>query len=158
MNNEMSQREIIQKKYKEARNNLILMLAFTLINIVLLLVGSDSMLLFSASIPYFTVLIGIASEASEILMFCILMAAVILIIYLLCWIFSKKHYGWMVVALILFIIDSIFMCVLYLWAEDFSGVLDFVIHIWVLHYVAVGVKYGAKLKKMPEEEIETEIK
>lgn len=157
MNNEIKEtsvRQIAEKKYSDARNNLILMIAFTLINLVLLVVGSESMLLFSASVPYFTVIIGIGSEIQEILMACVAIAAVILILYLLCWIFSKKHYGWMIVALILFIIDSICMCALYIFAEDISGIFDVIIHIWVLYYLIIGVKYGIQLKKMPEEAIE----
>lgn len=75
----------------------------------------------------------------------------------MCWIFSKKHYGWMIVALTLFIMDSICMCILYLYAKEFSGILDVAIHIWVLYYLIVGVKCGVKLSKIPEQEINQEL-
>lgn len=156
MNNQTTvttQREEVQQKYNNARSNLILMIAFTFINVVLLAVGSDVMMLFSATVPYFAVGIGVISENSVILMIGILIALVILSIYLLCWILSKKNYGWMIAALVLFVLDSICMCALYLLTQDFSGILDVAIHIWVLYYLIIGVKYGAQLKKLPEEEI-----
>lgn len=156
MNNQTTvttQREEVQQKYNNARSNLILMIAFTFINVVLLAVGSDVMMLFSATVPYFAVTIGVISEDSVIFIIGILIALAILSIYLLCWILSKKNYGWMIAALVLFILDSICMCVLYVLIQDFSGVLDAAIHIWVLYYLITGVKYGAKLNKLPEEEI-----
>ena len=53
--------------------------------------------------------------------------------------------------MVLFVLDSLFMVRLYLSLEDFSGILDVVIHVWVLYYLVIGVKYGHQLKKMPEE-------
>lgn len=156
MNNEVNLREEAQTKYNTARSNLILMLAFTLINVILLVVESDVMLLFSATVPYFVVAIGVGSEISSILTGCIVVAAIIMLIYLLCWFFSKKHYGWIVVALVLFILDSIAMCALYIFTQDFSGILDVVFHVWILYYLIIGVKYGSQLKKLPEEEITTQ--
>lgn len=160
MNNEIdvkNQREEVQKKYSNARSNLLLMIGLTLVNIILLLVGSDTMMLFSATVPYFVAAIGVGTEITELLIIFVAIAIAILIIYLLCWIFSKKHYGWMIVALVLFIIDSICMCGLYISIQDFSGILDVLIHIWVLYYLIIGVKSGAQLKKMPEEVIEQQI-
>ncbi len=86
----------------------------------------------------------------------IVIAVFILAIYLVCWIFSKKHYGWMIAALVLFIIDTAIMGVTYVFAGDTSGILDAVIHIWVLYYLIIGVKYGIKLKKLPAEDLEVE--
>lgn len=62
----------------------------------------------------------------------------------------------MVVALILFIIDSLLMVGFYLLAGGLeNGIFDIVIHAWVMYYLIIGVKYGAMLKKMPiEEEID----
>ncbi len=150
-----SERAIAQGKLKAARSNLLLMIVLTLLNIVLLFFKADYMLLFSATVPYFSVAVGMVSEISRFLIVGICLAAIILLAYLLCWIFSKKHYGWMIAALVLFIIDSLFMIGIYVISKDFSGVLDVVIHIWVLYYLVIGVKYGYRLKLLPKEE-ETE--
>lgn len=149
----MNTKEIAQQKYKTARNNLLLMLILTVVNIVLYVGGSETMMLFSATVPYFGIIFGMATGISTILAFCICITAAILITYLLCWILSKDHYGWMIAALVLFIIDTVAMIGLYLMMGEISGILDVAIHAWVLYYLIIGVKYGKQLKDMPEEPV-----
>ncbi len=149
----MSTKEMIQQKYKIARNNLLLMLILTVINIILYVTGSDTMMLFSATVPYFGIIIGSVAGIPAFLVFCIFISVAILIMYLLCWILSKDHYGWMIVALVLFIIDTLAMVGMYFGMGEISGILDVVIHAWVLYYLIIGVKYGKRLKNMPEEPI-----
>ena len=43
------------KRYSSARNDLLAMIILTVANIVMMFFGSESMMLFSASIPYFAV-------------------------------------------------------------------------------------------------------
>lgn len=156
MNNQQPQpltpRDAAQQKYAAARGNLLLMIMFTAINIILLFVNSDTMFLFSATVPYFSALFGQLSESTVMYTTGMVIAAVSIIIYLLCWIFSKKHYGWLIASLVFFIIDTLCMVGLYFWAEDFSGVIDLLIHIWVLYYLIMGVKWGIQLRKLPQEE------
>ena len=45
-------REAVQRKFNSARSNLLLMIILTFVNVILYFVGTDSMLLFSATIPY----------------------------------------------------------------------------------------------------------
>lgn len=149
-----------QQQYKIARSNLLLMLVLTVVNIVLLAAEADTMLLFSATVPYYlsAISMGLYAEFSQVAFIGFGIVVAILVIYLLCWIFSKKHYGWMIAALVFFILDSIAMIGLYVLAEDFSGILDLVVHIWVLYYLIIGVRYGHKLKNIsPEEAVEYEI-
>lgn len=150
----MSTKEMVQQKYKTARNNLLLMLILTVVNIVLYVTGSDTMMLFSATVPYFGIIIGSVSGSQAFLTFCICIAAAILILYLLCWILSKDHYGWMTVALVLFIIDTLAMIGMYFGLGEISGILDVVIHVWVLYYLIIGVKYGKQLKNMSDEPVD----
>ena len=151
-----SVREIAEEKFNSARSNLLLVVILTLINMVLLVVGSDSMMLFSATIPYWAMLVGIVSVAGPFFIGGIAVGVILLGIYFACWFFSKKHYGWMIAALVLFIIDTIFLAGLYLLIGDVSGWLDIIIHIWVLYYLIMGVKYGRDLKLLPEETEYTE--
>ncbi len=153
----LNEREVALKQLSVARGNLLLMIILTVINIILAAVGSDTMLLFSATVPYYVATIGILSEIGILAGTGLGIAAVILIIYLLCWIFSKKHYGWMIAALVLFILDTLAMIGIYMLYGDASGVLDIVIHAWVLYYLVIGVRYGYKLKKMPAEEAVKEL-
>ena len=147
----MDTKESLQQKYTKSRNNLLLMLILTVVNIILYAVGSDTMMLFSATIPYFGIIVGHATGIQSIFTFFICVAIAILIVYLLCWILSKDHYGWMIAALVLFIIDTVAMAGLYLMLGEFSGILDVLIHAWVLYYLITGVSSGRKLKTMPEE-------
>ncbi len=147
-------KSIAMQKYASARGNLLLMIAFTVINILLLLFNSDTMFLFSATVPYFSAAFGKYSEIPALFTVGLVIAFITLTLYLLCWIFSKKHYGWIITALVLFIIDSVCMVGLYILSEDFSGVIDLAIHIWVLYYLIIGVKYGKLLKTLPEDEEE----
>ena len=52
----MGTKEMVQQKYKTARNNLLLMMILTVVNIVLYVTGSDTMMLFAATVPYFGII------------------------------------------------------------------------------------------------------
>lgn len=145
----LTERQKAQQMYNSARGNLLLMLVFTVINIILLVINTDVMFLFAASVPYYSMVFGLIEEV--LLMPAIMVTVISVAIYLLCWIFSKKHVGWMIAALVLFVLDTLFGAGLFFLLEDVSGVLDILIHIWVLYYLIVGVKYGIKLIKMPED-------
>lgn len=51
-------RAAYETTYMRSRSNLLLVVAFTLINVVFALLGQDSYFLFSATVPYFAVLVG----------------------------------------------------------------------------------------------------
>ena len=144
-------RALAEQEYKNARTNLLLMLILTVVNIALYLVGADVMMLFSATVPYYAA--AFAFELGAPLVLPLMSVALIsLAAYLLCWIFSKKHYGWMIAALVLFVLDSLALAVLYLSVSDASGIMDAIIHVWVLWYLIKGVKYGHQLKTLPPAE------
>ena len=144
-----AQRERLQKKYDSARSNLLLAIVLTIVNIVLFFANSGTMLLFSVSVPYYAVIFGYVFEIVE---FGIGFAAAILVVYFLCWLLSKKRSGWLIAALVLFLVDTLAMAGLYLLMEDASGIMDAVIHIWVLYYLFAGVSAGRKLKRLPQVE------
>ena len=146
----MNERDVALNKVKNARYNLLVMIIFTLVNLVLLMLDSTTFLLFSATVPYYAVAFNMIFVNGTLPVVGLVIAAICLLAYFLCWLFSKKNTSWMLVALILFIIDTICLILLYVLAGDFSGILDFVIHVMVIYYLITGVKYGSKLKKMPE--------
>lgn len=147
-------RERLQQQYRSARGNLLLMLIFTLVNIVLLVAGSDTMFLFSATVPYLAISFGIIGEQPIFLGICVCIAVVALVLYGLCWLLSKNNRGWMIFALVLFIIDTLALLGFYMLAEDFSGILDIAIHAWVLYYLVVGIIADKKLRDLPLEEVD----
>ena len=154
MNQHNNNSDMARQKYATARVNLLLLVAFTLLNIIMLVVGSDYFLMFSATVPYFAVLLGMIDETGMMLIPCVAIAVIGLISYFLCWLLSKKNYGWMVAALVLFVVDTLALVGVYILVGDFSGIMDLLFHAWVLYYLLVGVTYGKQLQNMPEEEPE----
>ena len=144
-------REICQQKYNTARINLLLMVGLTALNVVMAFVGSDSMMLFSAIVPYIASVWATMPEFAPVMVPLIAITVISLAAYFICWIFSKKHFGFMIAALVLFVIDTLALVGFYIFAGEVSGILDIAIHAWVLYYLIIGVINGAKLKKLPEE-------
>lgn len=147
--------EMAKQTYKGARNNLLLMLVFTLVNIVLAFVKSETMFLFSATVPYMTAVAGAYSEDTIFLGIWVCITVIIMVLYFLCWLLSKRHYGWMVGALVLFVIDTLVMASVYLNAQEISGIMDIVFHVWILYYLIMGVKNGRKLDTLDRESQDT---
>ncbi len=167
-NQNMSERQKLTARYNGARSNILLVIAFTLVNSVLLFTGSDSYFLFSAAIPYYMTLFGLLytgrmpaewyegvenfqPDPDAVLYIYVVIAVVIVGIYALMWFLSKKHgYGWLVAALLLFVADTFAM--FYYTGFTTDMILDFVFHIWVLVSLTSGIIAAINLKKLPEEE------
>ncbi|MBQ7331327.1 MAG: hypothetical protein IJW94_06015 [Oscillospiraceae bacterium] len=165
---EISQKQLLQNKYTNAANNILWVVVLTVINIVLLVTNSNTYFLFSAFIPFFLVDIGMylcgmyPSEvygedfaAMEFLpqsFFTITLcfAAVILILYVISWVFSKKQKcGWMILALVFFSVDTLVMFVLN--GIVIESIIDYAIHAWVIVSLINGLVSYSKLKKLPKE-------
>lgn len=162
-------RAYYQSKFTSSRYNLLLVVGMTVINIIMLLLGSSSYFLFSANIPYSLAIEGVYltghlpdeyytdwPEAipfydSSYLTAMILIASAIIVLYVCCFIFSKKFKtGWMIAAAVLFVLDTLYMIFYYGIGAD--SVMDILLHAWVLYYLISGCVYGIKLKKLPEDE------
>ena len=153
----VSPKVAFEAKYKNSRLNLLLMIALTLVNIVLLFADANSMLLFSATIPYVAAITAIYNVKTAIVVTGIIVAAVLILLYLLCWLMSKKHYIWMVLATVLFTIDTIYMIYFYYASGTMAdGILDIAIHAFVFYYLITGIINGRKLLNCKNEVIEGE--
>lgn len=164
----MTEKQRLTNKYNTSRNNILLVVVFTLINSVLLFTGSDSYFLFSASIPYYFTLFGLlytgrmpvdwyegwddfVPDPDIVLAVYLGIAIIAVVLYALCWLLSKKKgYGWLIVALVMFAIDTAGM--FYLAGFSADMILDIVFHGWVLVSLVSGVITAKKLKKLPEED------
>ena len=141
-------------KYDGARSNLLAMLAFTVINFILTITQADMYFLFSATFPQASLLYGYVLEAEGLTGFYtagIVLGVVCIGLYCLCWLLSKKNAGWMIVATVLFAIDTLLLFLAYEIQADM--ILDVVFHAWVLYYLISGVVANAKMKKLPPEEL-----
>ena len=69
--------------------------------------------------------------------------------YLICWIFSKKHFGWLIGALVFFAIDSLLFFIdfiAFMANGDMSMLIDLLFSIYAIGTLAMGIKYGLDLK------------
>ncbi len=164
-----AQRKAYETKYTNARVNLLLVVAFTAINIIILATGSYTYFLFSASIPYFVADMGmllcgkyppevyvdgleemIVFEPSVFPIFAII-SLLIVSVYLVFWFFSKKRPGFLMAALVLFVIDTVGMFILY--GVSFDSIIDIVFHGYVIWSLVSGIKAHNALLALPKEEV-----
>lgn len=159
--------------YNGARINLLVAMLLTVLNCVLALTGADVYYLFSIAFPYAMVFDGAMScglvysldeyrslyedMAMDFLPMTYLyvmlaIAGVSLLVYLLCWIFSKKHVGWLVAATVLLVLDSAFLV---FWYEvDLSMLLDYLFHAWVLIIFVRGLWAHSRLKHLKKRQLD----
>ena len=160
----------LETKYQSSIANLLLVVVFSIINIVLLVTNGNSYFLFSAFIPYFAVdygmyfcgmypeeyyydIPGIEFADKSLLITTIIIAVVVLLVYVLCWFLArKKKIGAVIFSLVFFIIDTLTM--FYMTGFSSDSIIDVLIHIWVISYLIIAIITYYKMKKAPEEEIE----
>lgn len=140
--------------YAAARSNLLLVVAFTAVNIILRLVSADMYFLFSASTPMAFLDIIALTGAAELLPIAAAWAFIVTGFYLLCWFLSKKRSGWMIVAAVLFALDTVVLLLLY---NLSAMIIDLAMHAWVLYYLISGSVAAVRMKKMPAEMLCPEI-
>lgn len=164
-----SKRATLEGTYNTSVHNLLLVIAFSVINIVLLVANASTYFLFSAFIPYFITDCGMFFSGSypaeyyydmgdfvfsnkSFLTVTVVIAAIILLLYFLCWFFAKKQkVGWLIAAAVLFGVDTLAMFALNGFSID--SILDVVFHIWVIWSLINGIITYYKLKKLPEEDL-----
>ena len=170
--NNLSPQQVLETRCRNARQNLLYVVIFTLVNILLLVTKSDLYFLFSAYIPYVLVSTGMMLcgmyppeyygqdisylEFLSPTVFAILLTVAIVItaLYFLSWIFSKKNrVGWLIFALVIFVIDTIGMFIFTGFAVE--GIVDIIFHVWVIVSLALGINANFKLEKLPVDEVES---
>ena len=156
--------EFLYKQAQGARSSLLVVLIFTVVNLAMLLLDSGTYFLFSASVPYYLTAFGMGMDigmgTAGIGTFTIVglaISAAVLVLYLLSWLLSKKRSGWLVVALVAFILDTLALVVLSLAFDAMAdSIMDFVFHAWVIVTLIQGITAGKKLKNLPAEAYEPE--
>ncbi len=167
--NPIMEAQMQSARYNGARINLLLVVLLTTLNMILLVSGSDSYYLFSASIPYTITSLtkyicgmyppeqyaqdGIYTvDFFDPSLFYIVLAVSIVIIglYLLAYFLSKNQkVGWLIFALVFFVIDTAWLI---FYVGDIVAILmDILFHIWVIFSLSMGIYAYVKLKKLPTE-------
>ena len=146
-------------KYQNGRTSLLLITGFSAINLVTLFFGS-TYFLFSSYITQLISIIGSVfyeelGGSIPVLLVTFALGAISVLPYLLCWIFSKKHVGWMIAALALFSVDSLLllfdMLTSLFGGFDISYLIDIAFHIWAIASLAIAVSYKLRAKNDAQE-------
>lgn len=167
-----SQQQIFATRYNTARHNILSVVIFTLINIILCVTNSGRYFLFSAFVPYMLTDMGMFEcglypaeyynenfpgmqfADTSFMVVCCVIAAVILVLYFLSWLLLKKpRVGWMIFALVFFIMDTAVMLLMVIDISDY--IIDILFHGWVIISLIMGIISYFKLKKLQPEQEET---
>lgn len=169
-----TERDMLNFRIRRSRSNLLLVPIFSMVNIILMLAQSSFYFLFTATVPYqiasagaylcgrlpaeyYTDWEGGEFAPKSILVITLVIAAVILGLYFLFYMLSKNKPGWLIGALVMFGLDSLYcLYVLIITAFDFEFIIDVAFHAWVLFYLVTGVSAYVKLKKLPPDSPEPE--
>lgn len=152
----------LANQLRMGRSALLAVMVLTLANLVLLLTDTGYYMLFSASVPYYLTILGIDIGYSTFFTIwnvytyiALGISAIILLLYLVCWLQSKSHPGWLTAGLVLFVLDT--LCLLgmtvFLFGNVTESIMDYLMHALVLYELTVGViaaKKTAKLDKKKE--------
>ncbi len=138
-------------------------ICLTVLNIVLFIFGLETVMLFSATAPYFAVVLGFMLNSGTIedvyiesgIEIGMAIALLILGIYFICWLMSKKNYKWLIPAAVLFCIDT--LITFWLYSDSLKeGIIDIAIHIFAFACHISGIVSGKKLQNMPNETVEAD--
>lgn len=141
------------KRYQLARTNLMIMIAFTVVNLVIALAQMDFYFLFKAFLP--ELIINALWETAPAAGIGI---AVLLVgFYVLCWVLSKKRKGWMTAALVFFAADVAVMLsfvTIYFVNESFEAdiLIDILFEGYVLVCLISGVRAARAIDNASAEE------
>lgn len=115
-------REYLLRQVANGRYSLLLIVILTVVNLIMTILDTNTYFLFSASVPYYLVFVGMGIEngfvdgawnvKGTLTYTGLVIALVIVAVYLLCWLLSKKRAGWLTAALVLFIIDTVALVVI----------------------------------------------
>ena len=138
---------LAQRRIGNARSSLLFIVILSIVNIFA--ISGGSYFLFSAYLPQVFIALAVYGDPS-LLMPMIVLSVIYVFPYLLCFILAKKRKGWMIAALVLFIIDSIFFVIDVLplfMLGDISFLFDAFIRVYALVSLIMGVAAYSKLEQ-----------
>ena len=141
-----SERQLLEAKYANSRHNMLILLAFTVINIILLLADGDTYFLFTGYTPYYLFARGYyLGETANLVL-----SIAILALLLVCWLQAKKDVRWLYAGVALVIADTVYM---YLeLGIDADMIVDYAFHAYIAFSTAKGILAHKKLKELPPEQ------
>lgn len=156
-------REYLVKTVAAGRYAVLMVMIFTVVNLVLLLLDRRQLLLFSASVPYYLTLFARAMDngfsptgwhvTGRCTFFAMAVSVVILTAYLICWLQCMGKRGFLTAALVMFSADTLALVLLelFLGGNLLNDVFEFFLHGWAIWQMAAGVHAHTKLRQLPKQ-------
>ncbi len=152
---EKDSKAYLEAKVKTGRGGLLMVLIFTVVNVAFLLLDMNTYFLFSAAVPYYLTVLGLIFDSSlfgewgSIDVFTLTALGISLVIlgaFFLCWLLSKKRLGWLIAALVLFVVDTICLAgfTWLLMENPLENLVDFLFHFWVIWELIQAVRAWKK--------------
>ncbi len=152
----MQEIEKLQKRVNTSKHTIILVAVLTIVNTVLIAVNADMVFTFSAYVPQLVTFIfadmAADLQAESYFYIGIAIAVFMALLYLALWFGAKKKAGFLIVALVLFGIDTAILLFDLVSYFDSSFIIDVVFHAWVIYDLILGISSYLKLKKLPVDE------
>lgn len=150
-----SSREYQQQLLSRSRGYLLTVIIFTIINLVLLVLEQGTYFLFSASVPYYLTVLSQMMDGAALgqnTTMALIISAVILVGYFLCWLLSARKSVWLTVGMCVFILDTVALIyvALKLMESPLNGIVDLLIHALLIWEMSKGITAAKNLKEMPE--------
>lgn len=152
----VSYRAHLQEQIKVSRRTLLGVIVMTLVNLALLLTRGDDYLLFSASVPYYLAWFGRLMDGAAngtYTLTALAIGAMILAVYGLFWLLSRKNGAWLTWAAVLFCLDlaALIAVTVLLFENPMMNLVDILIHIVVIGQLIKGAKAAKELPTAPPE-------
>ncbi len=161
----LSPRAVQENNLRNARINLLVVVLISAINILMVFLDDGRFYIFSAYLPYFLTALGalLTGRLSDewypegrgdmlpnaFLIAMIALSVIIVAVYFVCWLLSKKHSAWYIVTLALFAVDTLIM--IFLEGFYLESIVAIAFHAWVIYYMVMAINASSKLKNMPIE-------
>ena len=155
VNAEKRLRVRLRQQVNWGRNALLVILAVTLLNQFLLMIGLNYHFLFSSAVPYYLNWLGkeLAAHGAvgALKGIAVVLTMLMYVAYIACWLLSAQRREWMLAALGLYGIDTLLLVIFSLTllknpASCLFEILTHLVGLWLL-YVAVGA--ANRLSKLP---------
>lgn len=155
--NNANEISLLERQHSTGQYMLLATPLATVVNIILLLTQADIMIPYCAAVPYYLTMLGYHFDGFTIYSYTatgLVIAAVLLLGWLLVWWMSRKRVAWMKAGFILVIVDTVFLA---LFAFTFlenpaSCLLEGLLHIAVIYEVHVGLKAHGQLERLQREQ------
>lgn len=151
----VDERTRLQKQFSIARANLVIMTALTCVNIAMIALETGRVFQFSAATPQLAFIVFSNGDAVQKAAG-LLISVLIIGLFALCYVLSKRNPLWMTAALVLFVCDTAFLVVWLVAVADnlLANSIEVLYHVWVLYYLIRGVQAAHRLRALPEQTAE----